>query len=38
VGRFWMQWPLMRDEEDPRAGNFARKILGRSKGHVVRIE
>jgi hypothetical protein len=38
VGRFWMQWPLVRDEGDPRAGNIARVILGRRSGVVVRIE
>lgn len=38
VGRFWVQWPLVRDEGDPRARNVARGILGRRSGVVVRIE
>jgi hypothetical protein len=38
VGRFWMQWPLVREPGDSRAGSIARTILGRKSGHVVRIE
>jgi hypothetical protein len=38
VGRFWMQWPLLRADGDPRATGMARCILGRRGGVVVRIE
>jgi hypothetical protein len=38
VGRFWIEWPLVRDEGDPRAGNVASMILNRTKEHIVRIE
>jgi hypothetical protein len=38
VGRFWIEWPLVRDEGDPRASNVASMILNRTKGHIVRIE
>ncbi|KAL5313488.1 hypothetical protein ACEPPN_019221 [Leptodophora sp. 'Broadleaf-Isolate-01'] len=38
VGRFWMEWPLVRDEGDPRAGILSRRILGRTKSYVIRIE
>jgi hypothetical protein len=38
VGRFWMQWPLLRDDGDSRAESMVRCILGRSGGVVVRIE
>lgn len=38
VGRFWMQWPLLRADGDPRTASMARCILGRRGGVVVRIE
>jgi hypothetical protein len=38
VGRFWMQWPLLRADGDPRAASMARCILGRKGGVVVRVE
>lgn len=38
VGRFWMEWPLVKDELDPRSRSIAKFLLQRREGHVIRIE
>jgi len=38
VGRFWMERPLIKDEDNPRSRSIAGTVLKRRQGHVIRIE
>jgi hypothetical protein len=38
VGRFWKEWPLIEDNNDPRSRNIGQRVFNRRQGHTIRIE